>query len=250
MTPVRRAITSLALAFAAFGAAQATSAAVIRLASLEWPPHAGAQLEGEGTSIERVRQALAHEGLRLEVEFRPWTRAVAEAGRGDNGIVGFLPEYASDASRAGWWLSSPIGESPLGFVERRDRPVNWRQLEDLAGFRIGVVRGYINESHFDALAAKGVLTTEAAADDLTNLRKVAAGRLDLAVIDAAVLAHLVAQHPDLRDAALPLQLNPRLLERKTLHVAFRRDAEGRFAFERLERGLAATAVAAPAVAPR
>lgn len=213
----------------------------IRLASLDWPPHAGATLANEGASIHRVREALAHEGHALEVEFLPWTRAVAAAGRADGGIVGILPEYSSEESRARWLLSSPIGESPLGFVERSDRPVNWRQLEDLVGFRIGVVRGYINETRFDALVARRVLTVEEASDDLTNLRKVAAGRLDIAVIDANVLAHLVSQHPDLRDAELPLQFNARPLETKTLHVAFRRDEEGRRAWEALERGLAATA---------
>lgn len=241
MATMRHPLAFSALLFLAVTCASGVAAAdPIRLASLDWPPHAGVALEHEGTSIQRVRQALAHEGLALDVEFLPWTRAVMAAGRGDKGIVGLLPEYASDESRSRWWLSSPIGESPLGFVERSDRPVNWRQLEDLVGFRIGVVRGYINETRFDALVARGVLTVEEARDDLTNLRKVAAGRLDIAVIDAAVLAHLVATNPDLQVAETPLQFNARILETKTLHVAFRRDDEGLRAWAALERGLTAT----------
>ncbi len=228
-------------------AAQAADRPVVRLASLEWPPHAGPALPQEGTTIARVRSALASQGYRLEVEFLPWARALRAAEAGDHGVVGLLPEYRSHESASRWWLSAPVGESPLGFVESSDQPINWRQLEDLIGLRIGVVRGYINEARFDALAARGVLTVEEAHDDLANLRKVASGRLDLAVIDAEVFAHLVDTHPELREATPSLQFNARILGTKTLHVAFRRDDEGRRAWTVLQRGLgqAGTAAAPP-----
>ncbi|WP_461060474.1 substrate-binding periplasmic protein [Silanimonas algicola] len=225
--------------------AKAADPHIVRLASLEWPPHAGPALPQEGTTIARVRSAFASQGYRLEVEFLPWARALRAAEAGDHGVVGLLPEYQSHKSASRWWLSAPVGESPLGFVERSDQPVNWRQLEDLIGFRIGVVRGYINEARFDALASRGVLTVEEAPDDLANLRKVASGRLDLAVVDAAVLAHLVATQPALREARVPLQFNARILGTKTLHVAFRRDDEGRRAWAVLQRGLGHADTAAP-----
>lgn len=126
----------------------------------------------------------------------------------------------------------------MGFAERTDQPVAWATLDDLRGKRIGVVRGYVNEEHFDREAAEGRLRIEAVNDDLGNLRKLKAGRLDLVVIDARVFESLLATTPELHHRGPGLRMNPRLLTVHSLHAAFRRDPDGRAAWELVERGLA------------
>jgi len=55
------------------------------------------------------------------------------------------------------------------------------------------------------------------------VRKVAAGRIDLAEIDVNVLAWLIERNPDLKDA---VRMNGHLLEDKPLHVCFQKTEAG------------------------
>lgn len=211
--------------------------AIVRLSSLDWPPFSGEALPNRGLSTAIVERTLARAGLSLVVEFLPWQRAVA-TGLRTAGRNGYFPEYRTADSESRCLLSAPIGSSPLGLAERVAAPVEWRGLPDLAGRRIGTVRGYLNTDAFDRAAAEGRLSVEPAVDDATNLRKLAAGRLDMAVIDANVMAHLLSTMPDLRPLRAGLRFNPRLLEDKSLHVCFRPGAEGEALRRRFDRALA------------
>lgn len=209
----------------------------VRLSSLDWPPFSGEDLPNRGLSTAIVERTLARAGLSAEISFLPWQRAVA-TGLKAPGHAGYFPEYRTTASQAQCLLSAPIGSSPLGFAERVTAPVEWRSLADLAGWRIGTVRGYVNTDGFDRAVADGRLSVEPAVDDATNLRKLAAGRLDMAVIDANVLSHLLSADPDLRPLRAGLRFNPRLLEDKSLHVCFRPGPEGEALRRRFDKALA------------
>lgn len=211
----------------------------VRLTSLDWPPFSGINLENQGLSTSVVDRTLARAGLEMDVEFLPWQRAVATGLRGP-GFSGYFPEYRVATMEGTQCLfSTSIGSSPLGFAERSDAPVAWTNLSDLQGRRIGTVRGYVNTDKFDAAVAAGTLSVDPAVDDATNLRKLAAGRLDLVVIDINVLRHLVTTYPDLKPLAARLRFNDRILEDKSLHVCFRPGAEGEALRRRFDDALLA-----------
>lgn len=191
---------------------------VVRLTSLDWPPYSGAALKDGGASVVVVRAALAAVDVKLEVEFLPWKRAV-ETARGNAAIAGYFPEYAEVGAE--FVISDRIGTSPLGFAQRVEAPILWTSLANLKAVApIGVVDGYINESAFDAAIADGSLKADVARDDATNIRKLAGGRMRAAVIDRNVLAWLLAREPALADSRGKISFNERLLDDKTLHVAF------------------------------
>jgi len=229
-----RGLLALVLATPALPAPAGT---VIRLASLEWPPFAGAALPDQGAHAALVRAALAAAGDTLEVEFFPWQRAV-DTGLHQAGYAGYFPEYYSEDLKSTCLFSAPAGSSPLGLVERVTAPVSWTTLADLKGKVIGTVEGYVNTESFDRAAAAGELTIESAKDDLTNLRKVGHGRIPLAVIDANVLAYTLAHEPSLAPLKGQLQFNARPLEAKQLYICFRKDGVGEAAKLAFDAGLA------------
>lgn len=198
---------------------------VVRLTSLDWPPFSGEALKDKGAAVAVARAAFAAMGYRLEVEFYPWNRAVALV-KADGGPDGYFPEYDGAEVRQGFILSVPLGTSPLGFAERAAAPVAWTSVDDLTGKRIGVVDGYLNTEELDSRIANGRLQAETATSDLLNLKKLAAGRIDLAVIDRAVMNDLLRSVPDLKAEASKLRFNAKTLEDKALHIAFRKDARG------------------------
>ena len=240
LATLRGVATALLMPVAAMTMARADTApdgagTIVRLSSVDWPPFSGADLPNRGLSTAIVERTLARTGLILTVEFLPWQRAVATGLKAAD-RAGYFPEYRTAASQEKCLLSAPIGSSPLGFAERVGAPVQWRALSDLTGRRIGTVRGYVNTDGFDRA---GTLTVEPAVDDATNLRKLAAGRLDMAVIDANVLAHLLSTDPDLRPLRAGLRFNGRLLEDKSLHVCFQPGPAGEDLRRRFNRALAA-----------
>lgn len=235
--------TAVLLAVLAAAGARAEEAAV-RLTSLDWPPYAAASgLTQNGASVAVAHAAFAAAGYRLEVAFYPWQRAV-QMGTADPDYAGYFPEYFSASLQDRCAFSAPMGSGPLGFAERREAPVAWTTLDDLRGIPIGTVQGYVNTDEFDARAASGALKVDAAPDDATNLRKLAAGRIGLAVIDRFVLDYLLRADPALQPHRDALAFNPRLLEDKGLFVCFQKTARGLALRQAFDAGLAKVDVAA------
>jgi polar amino acid transport system substrate-binding protein len=207
------------------------------LTSLEWPPYTGAPLADDGASAKVVREALAAVGMDLEVRFFPWQRAVQTAQQ-DANFIGYFPEYHAESIEGDFFFSDPIGTSPLGFIENVDKPVTWAALSDLKPYTIGVVSGYVNTAEFDAMMETGQLNTDPVTDDATNIRKVAAGRIDLAVMDRNVFLYLLRTDPELKALEGKLRFNDRLLENKKLYVCLRKSPDGEAALNKLNQGLA------------
>ncbi|GAB0150228.1 MULTISPECIES: ABC transporter substrate-binding protein [Marichromatium] len=212
------------------------AAETVRMTSLEWPPYSGAELPQQGAVIAVARAAFAAMGDELIVEFYPWSRAVKLVTTPGTGFVAYLPEYAYESEE--FTFSEPLGYGPLGLVERSAEPVVWETIEDLERYRIGVVQGYVNTAAFDAAVAEERIQVETVVSDAQNARKVAAERLDAAVIDSHVLDYLLARDP-LLEPVEPgaVRMNARLLESKALLAAFRNGPEGDRWRQTLNEGL-------------
>lgn len=198
---------------------------VVRLTTLEWPPYTTTEMAHGGESTALVRSALAAMGYKLEVEFFPWKRAVALT-RNRSRFDGYFPEYLSDATAQRCLLSDPIGHGLIGFAQLLDRPVRWKTLDDLTPHRIGVVQDYVNSAELDMAIAQHRQGVDLARDDLQNLRKLAAGRVALAVIDRRVFDYLMRHDRQLQAYKGKLEFNSKPLELKQLFICFRHNARG------------------------
>ncbi|KLN64007.1 MULTISPECIES: substrate-binding periplasmic protein [Vibrio] len=198
-------------------------AEVLTLTSLEWPPYASRSQPEQGASVAVVKAAVEAMGHELKVEFYPWERAVHLA-KTQPKYAGYFPEYYFESDDL--VLSDPIGTGPLGFAENTSKPVTWSSLQDLKSYKIGVVRGYINTEELDAMIASGAIQGIPVTADNVNLKKVAANRIPLAVIDKNVFNYLLQSDPEVTKAKASLQMNAKLLEEKQLYVAFGNDETG------------------------
>ncbi len=206
-------------------AALPTSAAEpVRLASLEWEPYVGPKLRQQGYVSALIRAAFEAEGVGVKIEFYPWARALHLARSGE--VDGLMPEYYNASREADFAFSEGFPGGPLVLYKRKADAIAFAAdpqqqaevaLRALKAYRIGVVRGYLNTPAFDAA---DYLIKEEASDDATNLRKLAFGRIDLAVIDGPVAAHLIrTRYPAYADKLVAMQ--PPLAE-MPLYIAFSR----------------------------
>jgi len=86
-------------------------------------------------------------------------------------------------------LSAPVVDTQIGFYGRASLPLDVGSLQNLRKRLVGTVRGYANPPAFDAAG----LNTDEVVNDLTNLRKLDKGRLDLVLVDKALAQYLVSQ---------------------------------------------------------
>jgi polar amino acid transport system substrate-binding protein len=190
----------------------------VRLATLEWEPYIGRDLEGFGFGAEILREAFHRAGYEVTFSFMPWVRALKEAELGRYDAVCFA--YHSKERAGKYLFSAPYAESTLGFCTLQGSGLTVRGLEDLAPYRIGVVRGFVNTPEFDALET---LRKEEVKNEWMNLKKLLNGRVDVIVIDRFVMRHVLKTHfPDRKDTVdflePPLAVHP-------LHLMFSKQRE-------------------------
>ncbi len=201
---------------------------VVRVATLDWPPYTGKDLPKGGATTDVVRAAFKKVGYQVEVEYRPWKRAIDMAAKGADDVIAYFPGYHCQ-HRSGFVGSEPLGNGPLGLAEHADAPITWKTLDDLADqqLKIGTVLGYANTDAFDAKVGTGYILAVPSNDDLTNLKKLIKRRIDAVVIDKLVLEYLKATDASLTGGADKLRFDETPLEDKTLYLCFRDDETGR-----------------------
>jgi len=221
----RRWLCSLAMlacaAYSKAGSAQPEAmpadAPVLHLVTTEFAPYMGEKLPEQGVAVAIARAALASQGWRLQVAFRPWARALTELEAGQHdGVIGAW--YQPERERV-MDFAKPMGiDNQVGYfglATQRNAAKN--QLPaDLAGLHIGTVQGYANPKAFEQAVQLGA-KADPARDDLTNLRKLLAGRVDLVLIDKGVARYLI--NTELKGAAAQFVWMEPALERMPLHFA-------------------------------
>jgi polar amino acid transport system substrate-binding protein len=192
---------------------------LIKLATLNWQPYVGEELTSGGFTTEIVRLVFETAGYRTEVTYMPWVRVLAEVKKGV--FDAMYPAYYSDSRSQDYALSAPIANGPLVLCKRSDRRLQYRSLEDLRPYNVGVVRGYVNTTDFDAadFIAKKIVN-----NDKQNLLKVLTGRIDLAVIDMYTAQHLIDTAIPQARGKLDFMMPP--LDVKPLYVGFSKSRPG------------------------
>ena len=153
----------------------------IVLTTLDWEPYIGQKLENNGYVAEIVKEAFNRSGYDLELQYYPWARTVMLANKGR--VDGYFPEYYSENLKKHSLISEKIPGGPVGFFKKKGSDIEFKSLESLKPYRIGVVRGYTNEEKFDDA---DFLKKELVKSDDLNIKKLLKGRIDLFVGDKFV----------------------------------------------------------------
>jgi polar amino acid transport system substrate-binding protein len=164
----------------------------IVLATLEWEPYIGQSLKNNGYVAELVKEAFKRAGIDVELQFNQWTRTVglSKAGKVD----GYFPEYYNEEAKTHAVFSDPFQGGPIVFFKLKSRDLTFTKIEDLKGLKIGTVLGYTSTKEFDEATS---FTKDPAKDELTNFKKLVAGKIDLVVADKFVGLDLIKNNiPD------------------------------------------------------
>ena len=202
------------------GLSAAAWAENLRLVTGELPPYATHERSDEGIALDIVRKAYANAGNTVSYTFKPWTRSLEEARAGQwDGTAYWGKNPMRDF---GFLISDNVLTEQWVFLYRQrtdgGAPFDWESLADLKGQRIAAVQSYTYTPEFWEMQKAGTLKVELAQDDLGNLRRLVAGRLDLAVIERNVACYLMNAHFSAAEVA-GLRAHPKLLTNQfTTHL--------------------------------
>ncbi|WP_434926204.1 substrate-binding periplasmic protein [Shewanella sp. HL-SH2] len=193
----------------------------LELSTLDWPPFSGAELTEKGIATRIVKHAIAYDNHQLKVTVVPWVRAIRMVKTGAK--IGYFPEYINVTNE--FIFSQSLGASPIGLLELKNNPIVWDTFTDLNKYVLGVVKGYVNTDEIDTMIANGEQKYEEAMNEKQNILKLAAGRIDTIVIDLNVYQYLKSD-PKIEKISHLLQINNKILDSKSLHVALANNKEG------------------------
>lgn len=150
----------------------------IKLTNGEWPPYMSENYKHKGLVSHIVEEVFKAEGITVEYGFFPWKRAFKEAEQGKEwqGSVGWSKNAEREQT---FFYTEPIIELKDVFFHRKDLQFDWKTIDDLKNYKIGASIGYFYGKDFeDAEKSKKIKVSRISKDE-NNLKKLAAGKIDL-----------------------------------------------------------------------
>ena len=137
--------------------------------------------DGSGYANDVVRAAYDAVGVKVRLEVVPYARCKARVLAAKVAAC-FSMSWEPDFAGRLVFSERPLFSVHAVLVTDQRRPMDARQPEDIrAGTVVGIVNGYEYPASVAALASRGVVLEPTASEE-TNLRKLAAGRIDAAVL--------------------------------------------------------------------
>ena len=164
---------------------------------------------GDGYANDLVRAAFAAAGADVDLVVVPYARCKALVMQG--GAVGcFSMSAAPELGSLVRFADKPLFSVTPKFYYNTSRKVSARSVAELKpGMRVGIVHAYEYPPFVSQLAARGIII-ETTRSDVANLRKLAAGRIDVALVmtDEMRSEELIERQADVHNIAFAFQSAP------------------------------------------
>lgn len=177
-------------------------------------------------------------GDTYELILVPWRRALVESETNRGGIT----NISRNKSREIYYdFSLPIYDDDIQLVVLKGKEFRYRELIDLKGKTVGGAYGASYGDDVDRAIAVGVITVERDPGQLSRMRKLLSGRVDVAIVGNGVAGFetLIASAPDLLASRSQFVVLPQPLLRDSLHLAFSKTMNMKPALERFNKALVA-----------
>jgi polar amino acid transport system substrate-binding protein len=180
--------------------------------------------EGEsadgGIAVDIASEIFRRLDIPVRIELYPWSRVLKmlEAGSSDGAL---LLMWDEERSRYLGYTEKLLESSEYIYFDVQKNPdFTWKNYDDLAGYVIGLVRGFVYGDDFERAIREYGLRIEYAQTSEMNLRKLNAGRIDLVVEDKNVAEWILRS---LGDDALSIVRDPLKVSSYTYYMALSRE---------------------------
>jgi len=144
----------------------------------EFPPFQSASPQPWGLALDIARELVRRNGDTLDVQFLPWARAYQKAETTPGMLIFCLARTAEREARYGWIGQVATGDVTVWQLAAR-RDISARDLDQARRWQLGATVGDMKMQY---LLQQGFVigqNLQESGDDLSNIRKLFAGRIDL-----------------------------------------------------------------------
>jgi polar amino acid transport system substrate-binding protein len=156
-------------------------------------------------------------GDKYELILVPWQRALQEAMHSKGGITNF--SFTKERAII-YDFSEPIYNDDLHLVVLKGHEFNFKNIGDLKGKMVGGLAGASFGDKVDQAIANGVIVIDRDPHQLSRIRKLLRGRIDVAIINLAAFELLFTSNSELGADRSKFVVLPNPLVRDPLYLAF------------------------------
>ncbi|KYG60582.1 ABC transporter substrate-binding protein [Bdellovibrio bacteriovorus] len=206
---------------------------VLTFITHEAPPHMSEAMPDHGAVFYSLKKVLEKKGYGIKVIFAPsWTRAKMNAVK-DPKIDGLVPVRTIENTDQ-FIFTKLFYKSAWLIIERKDHPIVWNKISDLAKYTAGNIQGVELRDGIKELAEAGKMKIETVGTPLSNFLKVATKRVDFAFSDELVFRYTMGTEPELKPYQGVLQLNPKPIVIDRYGVALKKSEEAQAIVKHIE----------------
>jgi len=192
---------------------------VVRIATGEYAPYVSKNLKHYGVNSHIIKDSFKIMGLNVSFTFFPWKRNYEYAKQGKYDATSHW--FHSKKREQHFYYSDSINIEKFVFFHLKSFHFNWNKLEDIKGLKIGATLEYTYTEEFLKLAKNKTLLVDFSPKDLTNIKKLAVGRLDLFPVDPLVGYYLLQKNYPQETVNL-FTFHPKPLRSSSVHLIFPR----------------------------
>ena len=175
-----------------FISTSASAETVWKIASLDWEPYSGYTMHSEGNSIQKLRHELRKHNIELLVEFYPWKRAQKKAASAD--FIGYFPAWPEEVYE-GFIASPAIDWSQIAIMKMAVTELDYQSIDMLfKDKRVGIVSTYTYPEIIQRAINRNRFRVSSSLNEITLLKKLSAGRHDVAITDPIVMEYLAEKN--------------------------------------------------------
>lgn len=210
----------LLLLFVCFMRLQGAEDKKVVLVTPSYEPFYGPALKNDGYISAISREVFLRLGYSLEIVYMPWVRAVKMVKEGK--YDGVLGAYYKSERKAYFYYSLPLEAVEIVICCKKNLAVSrYDSLRELEKYKIGVVRGYVNEEEFDEA---DYLSKYESSSSEENLKVFMANRIDM-IVDSRKLILFLLRKEYPRQTDQVVFLTP-VLRKHYLHIIFSKKVAG------------------------
>ena len=194
----------------------------IHLVTHEAPPFMDPNLPDQGALIYALKIIFK----KMNYDFRvtildSWPRAKHKALK-DPTIDGYVP-YISKENPEDFLYSNYFYSARWGLAERKDKPIQWKTIEDLAAYRAGNVQGVEYRGDIKKLVDSGKLKVTTTSLQENNIRLLATRRVDFIFTDLTTFSYEMNTNKNLAEFKDALQINSKPITISQYGLAIRKN---------------------------
>ncbi len=201
----------------------------------EWPPYTSETFKHGGVLSRLCAEAFAEEGVNVEYEYFPWTRALDMARECD--VDGSVAWRKTAEREKDFYFSDPVISEPMVFFHRLGPSFDWETLDDIGSLRVGVVLGYLHSELLKEAVRRNGGKIDFAPSEFLSFQKLIRGRVDVVPASMSV-GHYILQTQFTPEMIREIEQHPKSILSGGIHLVIPKShKDGLELISRFNKGL-------------